>query len=93
MYTIIMHYRKIEKVAKAFANHRRIQILDILSQSSGLSVVDITNKTRANLKTVDVHINRLFAAGLVTKKTAGNHVFHTIDPVGISILKFLRKLE
>lgn len=87
------HYRRVEKIIKAIANHRRIQILDLLDQKSNLSVVNIADKTHANIKTIDAHINKLFAVNMLTKRTAGNHVFHTITPFGVSILKFLRKQE
>lgn len=88
-----MHYRAIEKITKAVANHRRIQLLDILSRQPRLSVVDLSHKTRANLKTIDVHINRLFTAGLVTKHSRVNAVLHALTPAGAAILKFLRTLE
>jgi len=88
-----MNYRKIEKIGKAVANHRRIQILDVLNTNARLSVVEITRKTRGNVKTIDAHVNRLFAVGMITKRTAGNRVQHTITKYGLSILEFLRKQE
>lgn len=88
-----LHYRKIEKITKAVANHRRIQILDILSANARLSVVEISRKTRGNVKTIDAHVNRLFAVGMITKHTAGNRVQHTITRYGITILEFLRIQE
>ena len=88
-----MNYRKIEKITKAVANHRRIQILDVLNTNARLSVGEISRKTRGNVKTIDAHVNRLFAVGMITKHTAGNRVQHTITKYGISILEFLRKQE
>ncbi len=88
-----MNYRKIEKITKAVANHRRIQILDVLNTNARLSVSEISRKTRGNVKTIDAHVNRLFAVGMITKHTAGNRVHHTITTYGISILEFLRKQE
>lgn len=88
-----VNYRKIEKVTKAVANHRRIQILDLLKSNGGLSVIEISSKTRGNIKTIDAHVNRLFGVGMITKRTAGNRVYHTITKYGISILEFLRKQE
>ncbi|MBI3261129.1 winged helix-turn-helix transcriptional regulator [Candidatus Berkelbacteria bacterium] len=88
-----VNYRKIEKITKAVANHRRIQILDLLESRQRLSVVEISQQTRGNVKTIDAHVNRLFAVGMITKRTAGNRVQHTITKYGISILEFLRKQE
>jgi len=88
-----MKYRTIERITKAVANHRRIQLLDILSANPRLSVIALSGRTRANLKTIDVHINRLFAAGLVAKRSHSSAVLHSITPTGNAILKFLRTLE
>ena len=40
--------KQLERVVKGFANHRRIEILELLSQSPELSVVDISDKLKIN---------------------------------------------
>jgi DNA-binding transcriptional ArsR family regulator len=85
--------RKLEKIVKGFSNHRRIQILQLLSQEPGLSVFGIADELNINFKTASEHIRRLAIAGLVIKKYEGNIVRHTLTNQAKFILKFLRILE
>jgi predicted ArsR family transcriptional regulator len=88
-----METRKLEKIARGFSNHRRIEILALIDRKPNLSVIDISQQLRVNFKTISEHIRRLAHAGLVTKKNMGAAVEHTISPLGRHILKFLRTLE
>ena len=85
--------RRLERVVKGFANHRRIQIIELLSDSPELSVTEISEKLKINFKTASEHIRRLAIAGLVLKRNQGVNVRHKLSPTGNSILKFLRTLE
>jgi len=85
--------RELERVVKGFANHRRIQILELLEKSPELSVVEISESFKMNFKTASDHIRRMAIAGLVLKRSEGNSVRHALSPRGKSILKFLRILE
>lgn len=88
-----MKYRRLERIVKGFANHRRIQILEALADSPELTVNDISASLKANYKTISEHIRRLAIAGLVMKRYSGASVHHAITPLGKSVLKFLRILE
>ena len=88
-----MNWRKLERVTKGFANHRRLQILDLLKQQPELSVEEIATALKINFKTASEHIRRLAHAGLVLKRYEGNFVRHKATPFALSILKFLRILE
>ncbi len=85
--------RKLERLVKGFANHRRIQILQLLERQPELSVVEVASRLHANFKTISEHIRRLAIAGLVLKRSSGNSVRHKLTDRAISILKFLRTLE
>ena len=85
--------RQLERIVKGFANHRRIQILELLSDSPELSVIEISDKLKINFKTASEHIRRLAIAGLVLKRNQGVNVRHKLSPSGSNILKFLRTLE
>lgn len=85
--------KELEKIIKGCANHRRIEILKLLSSSPPLSVGQISDELRVNFKTVSEHTRRLQLAGLVTKNYKGQFVLHNITPQGKTILKFLRILE
>ena len=78
---------------KGFANHRRIEIVELLAKEPELSVFEISDRLRINFKTGSEHIRRLAIAGLVMKRSDGNSVRHALTGMGKSILKFLRTLE
>jgi len=88
-----MNFKKLERIAKGFANHRRLAILDLLHSQPELSVDEIASSLNVNFKTASEHIRRLAQAGLVLKRYEGNFVRHKVSPQGLSILKFLRILE
>lgn len=87
------HRKDLEKIIKGFANHRRIEILQLLEQKPDLSVFEVSEIAKVNFKTISEHIRRLANAGLVWKRNDGNNVRHTVSDLGKSILKFLRTLE
>lgn len=85
--------RQLERVVKGFANHRRIEIMQLLEKQPELSVSEIAEVLDINFKTASEHIRRLAIAGLVMKRNEGNAVRHALNDVGKSVLKFLRILE
>lgn len=89
----MMNWRKTERIVKGAANHRRLQILDLLHKKPELSVDEIATVLKINFKTASDHIRRLAIAGLVLKRYEGNFVRHKLTSRGESILKFLRILE
>ena len=86
-------YRELERLVRGFANHRRIQILEILKKKPEMSVDEITTFLDINYKTVADHVRRLAIAGLVLKRSQDVSVRHRITNRAESILKFLRTLE
>lgn len=85
--------RRLERIVKGFANHRRIQIMELLDNNPELSLIDISTKLKVNIKTASEHIRRLTIPGLILKRNRANNVLHKLSPLGLVILKFLRKLE
>ena len=88
-----LQHKKIEKVVKSFANHRRIQILELLSKAPDLSVDQISENLNVNFTTISDHIRKLSDAGLVDKKYKGRFVLHTITKIGKYVLSFCKMLE
>ncbi len=86
-------YRQLERTVRGFSNHRRIQILELLSNKPELSVLEISEKLKINYKTASEHIRRLAISGLVLKRNQEVNVRHKLSPIGKLILIFLRKLE
>ncbi len=87
------NFRQLERLVKGFANHRRIEILNLLDKTPELSVFEVAERLKINFKTASEHILRLAIAGLVVKRNEGNNVRHALTNTGKSILKFLRRLE
>jgi DNA-binding transcriptional ArsR family regulator len=87
-----MNYRKTERVVKGFANHRRLQILELLEEQPELSVDDIAEKLRIGYENASDHIRKLAVAGLVYKRNEGSSVRHKLTPRAESILVFCKRL-
>lgn len=85
--------RSLERLVKGFANHRRIQIMDLLSKNPELSVIEISDNLKVNFKTISEHIRKLAISGLVLKRNEVNLVRHKLTDKGKAILVFLRTLE
>ncbi len=88
-----MNYKWLERMARGFSNHRRIQFLDIIYRSPEQSVEEIASSLKVNYKTAAEHIRRLAVAGLLLKRNEGAAVRHKLSERGEKVLKFLRTLE
>ena len=86
-------YRDLERIVKGAANHRRLQILELVAEKPELSVMEIARELSVNFKTIAEHVRRMAIAGLVMKRNDENAVRHKLTPRGNAILKFLRTLE
>jgi len=85
--------RRLERWVKGFANHRRIEMLELLSKKPELSLGEISLALEIELKTASEHLRRLAISGLVLKRHEGRQVRHTLTVRARNILKFLRMLE
>ena len=82
--------KQIEKHLKGIANHRRIDILFLISGSRGLTLDDIARSLDCNFKTVSGHTLKLVSSGLVDKAHNGRAVLHSLSPYGKIFVKFIR---
>ncbi|HOF42394.1 MAG TPA: helix-turn-helix transcriptional regulator [Candidatus Moranbacteria bacterium] len=85
--------RQIERHIKGVANHRRIEILFLISENKGIDVESISRNLRCNFKTTSVHLSRLAQAGLVRKNYRGRTVTHELSPYGWTFCKFLKTFQ
>ncbi len=88
-----MHYRRLERLIKGFANHRRLQILELLRREPELSVEEISDRLKIGYTNTSDHIRKMAIAGLLLKRNEGNNVRHKLTPLAESILVFCKKLE
>jgi len=85
--------RELERIIKGFANHRRLQILQLLGKQPELSVMEVAQKVKSDPKNISAHINKMSIAGLVMKRYDINMVRHKLTKRGRSILQFVRIIE
>jgi len=85
--------RELERIIKGFANHNRLKILALLNKQPDLSVQEISSNLKSDIKNVSAHINKMYIAGLVKKRSEGNMVRHKLSKRGKSILQFVRIIE
>lgn len=85
--------RELERIIKGFANHRRLQILELLYKEPELSVGEISQKVKSDVKNVSAHLNKMAIAGLVMKRNDINSVRHKLTNRGKAILQFVRIIE
>ncbi|OGG57815.1 hypothetical protein A2853_04150 [Candidatus Kaiserbacteria bacterium RIFCSPHIGHO2_01_FULL_55_17] len=87
------NYRVLERIVKGFANHRRIEILDLLRREPELSVENISSRLHIGYENASDHVRKLAIAGLVMKRNDGPSVRHKLTPRGEAILVFCKRLQ
>jgi predicted transcriptional regulator len=85
-----IQYKKVEKIVKGFANHRRIQILELLSKTPNLSVDGVSENLNVDFYTISDHIRKLSDSD---KKYKGRFVLHTLTSKGKTILSFCKMFK
>ena len=50
--------RELERIVKGFANHRRLQILELLGEEPELSVQEVSDKLKSEFKNISAHMNK-----------------------------------
>jgi len=93
MATDSSQYRKLERIVKGFANHRRIQIMNLLKREPELSVEDIAERLDIGYENASDHVRKLAIAGLVLKRNEGSAVRHRLTPRAEAILVFCKRLQ
>ena len=63
--------KQMEHHLKGVANHRRIEILFLISSEEGINLETISSKLRCNFKTISEHVRKLVLAGLVVALILG----------------------
>ncbi|OGG45356.1 hypothetical protein A2673_04135 [Candidatus Kaiserbacteria bacterium RIFCSPHIGHO2_01_FULL_50_13] len=86
-------YRKIECIVKGFANHRRVQIMDLLRRNPELSVDDISERLDIGYENASDHVRKLATSGLVMKRNDGPSVRHKLTTRGELVLMFCKRLQ
>ena len=88
-----LEVKKLERIIKGVANHRRLQILELLEKKPELSVQEISERLKSEMKNISAHVGKMAVAGLLIKRSDSKSVRHKLTNRGINILKFVRMLE
>lgn len=86
-------YHKLERIIKGFANHRRLQMLELLAKEPELSLNEIAERLRIGYENASDHVRKLAIGGLVLKRHEGNCVRHKITNRAERVLVFCKKLQ
>jgi len=89
----ISSYRQLERIVKGFANHRRLEILNLLHKTPELSVDDIAEMLGLGYENASDHVRKLAIAGLVLKRYEGTTVRHKLTDRAHYVLVFCKKLQ
>ena len=85
--------KKLERIIKGFANHRRLQVIVLLKESPELSVEEITERLHMRYENTSDHIRKLAIAGLVLKRYEGTTVRHKLTERAHTVLSLCKKLN
>ena len=85
--------RKLERIFKGVANHRRIEILFMLKKNPELTLNAISQNSKCNMKTIAEHTRRLVIAGLINKNRFNNMVLHSLSPYGEKMIKCIEMFK
>ncbi|KKT40472.1 MAG: ArsR family transcriptional regulator [Candidatus Giovannonibacteria bacterium GW2011_GWA2_44_13b] len=82
--------KNLEKLLKALANKRRLEILKSLKKEPGdeLSVGEIAEKIKLSFKATSRHLRILFEADILDKEQRNIQVFYHIDFKG-KLVKYI----
>lgn len=81
--------KRLERIVKGFANHRRIELL---ASQPDLCVGDVSEKLEIEFKTASEHVRRLVFSGLVVKRYKGRRVCLRLADGTRTILALLERL-
>jgi len=87
------NYRRIERVVKGFANHRRLEILYLLHKEPELSLEDISERLNIGYENAYEHVRKLIISGLILKRNDARNVRHKLTSRAELILTFCKTLE
>jgi len=87
------NYRRLERVVKGFANHRRLEIMELLKREPELSVDEISERLHIGYENASDHIRKLAMAELILKRNDGKSVRHKLTARAEDVLTFCKRLK
>jgi DNA-binding transcriptional ArsR family regulator len=81
--------KEYEKILKALANGRRLQILKYLKTKKNASVTDISSHIKLSLKSTSRHLAVLFTANMVDREQKNLFVFYFLSKTSSRLSKII----
>lgn len=81
------NFKEVEKLFKAVANKRRLQILAFLKKEGEATVGIIAEQIKLSFKSTSRHLAVLFSAGIVEKDQRGLEVYYSLAVSRHSIIR------
>jgi len=85
--------KRIERVFKGVAHHKRAKILEYIGKENNTTLWQISQGLDIELKNASQHTARMEKAGLIEKQYVGRSVMHFLTPYGQKIYDFIKTLE
>ncbi|MDP3901538.1 MAG: winged helix-turn-helix domain-containing protein [bacterium] len=82
--------KQLERYFKGAANHRRLEIINVINKNDGMTLERLAKILDCNMKTISEHTRRLVQAGLLNKKYQGREVSHSLSPYGKKFIAFIK---
>lgn len=82
-----------ERIVKGYANHKRLQILELLYAKPDQTIDSISTAIKSGYENTSDHLRKMSAAGLLLKRNDGPSVLHKLSPRAELILAFCKKLK
>jgi len=89
---MVMKDIELEKIFKALANKRRLEILKLLKNRKEMTVGHIAEKIKLSIRSTSNHLGILNNAKLLDKEQRKLHVFYCLDANVPEIVKLAVKL-
>jgi len=87
------NFRRLERIVKGFANHRRLEILHLLHKEPELSLEDVAERLNIGYENAYEHLRKMAIAGLILKRNDARSVRHKLTARAEHILTFCKTLE
>jgi ArsR family transcriptional regulator len=72
--------KDVETTCKAFANKRRIAIVQIIRKNKDMCVTDIADEIQLSFRSTSRHLLLLQRAGILDKEQTGPQMFYRLSP-------------
>ena len=71
--------KNLEKVLKAFANIKRLQIIELLLEHDRLSLIQLSKELRLSYRSTSKHVRKLYECDILDRESVQGEVRYSIN--------------